>query len=84
MYLAFKDFKISSKKKYTIVRTLNPKYELCFSRLERNKIRAANVITSLTTKNSRNNLFRSKQTISKVPLNIFRGLEEKKELRLMF
>ena len=34
--------------------------------------------------NSTNKLFRIKQTTSKVPSNIFRGLEDIKIVRLMF
>ena len=72
------------QKKSTVVRKLKARYEWCFSRLKCNKIGAADGITSLRSKNSRNNVFRRKQTTNKVPPNIFRRLELKQKVRLMF
>ena len=48
------------------------------------KITSTDVITSLTTKSSKNNVFTSKQTTNKVPSNIFRGFEVGTKVRLMF
>ena len=85
IYLASKNLKISSKKKSTVVRrTLKPKSDWFFPRLKCTKITSTDVITSLTAKNRKNNVFRSKQTTKKVPSNIFRGLEVRGKLRLMF
>ena len=72
------------QKKSTVVTKLKARYEWCFSRLKCNKIGAADGITSLRSKNSRNNVFRRKQTTNKVPPNKFRGFEVRRKVRLKF
>ena len=44
----------------------------------------ANVITTLTEKNSRNSALKSKQTTKKVPPNTFRGFKLRRKMRLIF
>ena len=48
-------------KRSTVVRTPKPNCRSYFSRLKSRKIGAADVVTSLTGKNSRNNVFRNKK-----------------------
>ena len=73
----------------TVVRKLKAKYERCFSRLEWHTIGAADAITSYTAKKeeknkqNRNNVFRKKETTSKVPPNIFRHFEVRKKVQLV-
>ena len=43
---------------------------------------AADPITAKRRKNSRNNVFRSKQTNNKLPPNIFRSFEERRNIRV--
>ena len=66
------------------MRKLKANYEWCFSRLQRNKIGPAQTITSWTAKNSRNNVFRKKQTTNKILPNVFRRCEVRTKVRLMF
>ena len=68
-----------------VERRLKAKYELCFSTLKCNKIGAAYVIKCLIAKKtSRNNVFKRIQTTNKVLPNLFRGLEVRKKVRLIF
>ena len=63
---------------------LKRKYEWYFWRLNCNKLGAADGITSETAKEWKNNVFTSKQTPDKSPSNIFRVLEVRKKVGLMF
>ena len=67
-----------------MARKLKAKHESLFPRLKCNKVGAADAVSGLTAKNSRNNVFNSKQTAKKVPPNIFTGFQVKKKVRLMF
>ena len=68
----------------TVVRTLKAKNVWYFSRFKGKKRVGADVITSETAKNNKNNVFRSKQTTKKVAPNIFRRLEVTGKVWLMF
>ena len=46
--------------------------------------KSTDLITTLTAKNCRNNVFRSKQTTNKALANIFRGWEVTRKVPLMF
>ena len=83
MYLAFQNLEISSKKS-TVIRKVKAEYEWCFSWLKCDFIGAADAIKGTFARNSRNNVFRIKQTTTKVLPNIFRGSEVTKKVRLMF
>ena len=65
------------------MKTLELKYECSFSRLKCNKVDVADPIKNLTAKNSKNNVFKSKQRTNKVRLNTSRGFEGRKKIRLM-
>ena len=67
-----------------MVRTLKLKWEWCSSRLKCNNIGVADVIRNVKLKNSKNNVFRSKQTTNKVLLNISRAFEVRKNVGLVF
>ena len=62
-----------------LVRKLKQNYRLCFLRLKYKNIGAADPTRSSTGKNSRNNVFRRRQTTKKVPPSIFRGFEARKK-----
>ena len=68
----------------TVVTKLKGKYERALWTLKCNKICAADVFSSYTAKNRRNNLVRRKQTTNMVTLNIFRGFRVIKKVGLMF
>ena len=58
--------------------------EWCCLRFQWYKIGATDVIITLTAKNSRNNVFRRKQTANKLLPKIFRGLEVRRKGKFMF
>ena len=55
-----------------------------FFEVEMQQIGAADAIKNLTGKNSRNNIYSSKQTTKMVLLNIFKEFEVRRKVRLMF
>ena len=57
---------------------LTGKYKWYFSRLKSNKVGATDAIKSWTSKNSRNDIFKSKQRTKKILRNIFTGFEIRK------
>ena len=79
----FKNIKIN-KKKINICQKAKTIYEWCFWKLKCYRIGAADPIKNSTAKNSKSSVFRSKQITTKVPLKIFRDLEVRKYVRLMF
>ena len=62
-----------------MIRKPKEKYEDCFSRLEWNKISAADPITSETAKNRRNDIFRRKQTKKTSTAELPRDFEVRKK-----
>ena len=67
-----------------MIRILIAKYEWCFSRLNWNKIDAADGITGETAESNRNNVFRTNQTTNKIPPKIFKRFQIRKKLPLMY
>ena len=52
--------------------------------LKCHNIGAVDTITSQTSENSRNSVFKSKETTNEVPRNIFRDFKKTKSVRLIF
>ena len=63
----------------TVVKNRKEKCKYFFWRLQREEIKAANAIT----KNRRKTVVKRKQTTKKVPFDIFRCSEVRKNVRLM-
>ena len=73
-----------SRMGYRMVKNQASNKDFCFFRRNSNKICAADGITTQNATNQDNNLFRRKQTKNKVARNIFRGMEVRTKVRLMF
>ena len=63
---------------------LKANYEWCFCRLNWNKLRGDDAITSETARERRINVFTRKQTPNNEPSNILKVLEVRRKVRLMF
>ena len=84
MHFQVKNLRITSKNGQQSSKKLKAKFEWFRSGLKCRKIGAGDAITTYTSKNSRNNVSKRKQTTNKVLHNIFRGLELRAEVPLMF
>ena len=67
-----------------MVEELKANCKWCFSRLKYSNIGAPRELQVKLKKNSRNNVFKSKEKTNEISRNIFRGFEGKKKVRLIF